>query len=82
MGGDAERGRETITGIVPDEESDGLIVAKKRVTTVERRSPAEDERTQEKEKAAWLRTNTVRKKWQRSGKAGVPTAICRRDFPL
>ena len=55
-------GRETITGPVPGEESEGLIVAMKRVTTVERRSPAEDERTQEKEKAAWLRTNTVRRR--------------------
>ena len=54
MGGDAERGRETITGHVLGEESEGLIVAMKRVTTVERRSPAKDERTQEKEKAAWL----------------------------
>ena len=52
-GDNAKHGRETITGHVPDEESEGLIVAKKRVTTVERRSPAEDERTQEKEKAAW-----------------------------
>ena len=55
-------GRETITGPVPGEESEGLIVAMKRVTTAERRSPAEDGQTQEKEKAAWLRTNTVRRR--------------------
>ena len=55
-------GRETITGPVPGEESEGLIVAMKRVTTAERRSPAGDRLTQEKEKAAWLRTNTVRKR--------------------
>jgi len=61
-GGDADRKRETITGHGPGEESEGLIVAMKRVTTVERRSPAEDEQTQEKEKAAWLRTNTVRRR--------------------
>ena len=61
-GGDVGRKRETITGYGPGEESEGLMVAMKRVTTAERRSPAEDGQTQEKEKAAWLRTNTVRRR--------------------
>ena len=42
-GGDGVNGnREDITGFRTGGKSDGLIVAAKRVTTVERRSPAED----------------------------------------